>query len=188
MAAPKVIVELGVLDGYSTIHLGKGARYFETQRNFPCHVYSFDLFEDYEFKHGNKEEVERRIREEGLQDYITLQKGNAFEVHNQFQDGSVTLLHIDISNDGDKISTLLKSWYPKLSMNAIGAGGWVLIEGGSVERDHIEWMELYNKVPIRTALYGPFASEYYHPPMVLPDFPSLTILRKKRNVLDGVED
>ena len=48
------------------------------------------------------------------------------------------LLHLDISNDGDIISKMYDK-YPNSK---------VIFEGGSIERDNIDWMVRYKKTKI----------------------------------------
>ena len=53
------------------------------------------------------------------------------------------LLHLDISNTGDIIDELeLKTRMKRIK------GAIVIFEGGSEERDNVEWMIKYNKKPI----------------------------------------
>jgi hypothetical protein len=55
----------------------------------------------------------------------------------------------------------------------------IVIEGGSSERDKVEWMIKYKKMPIKSWLKD-FKSK--HPDieyLTVESFPSLTIIRKK---------
>jgi hypothetical protein len=55
------------------------------------------------------------------------------------------LLHLDISNDGNIISDVFNKVKNKLE-----SGSTMIFEGGSIERDNIDWMKKYNKVPINS--------------------------------------
>jgi hypothetical protein len=55
------------------------------------------------------------------------------------------LLHVDISNDGNTIVELSIKCF-----NQLKQGKHILFEGGSIERDNVDWMIKYNKQPINT--------------------------------------
>ncbi len=73
---PVNCVELGVLDGYSTIAMG-----FALQKIGRGELNSYDLFEDYQYKHGNQQDVQRRLEDYGLEKIVKLHKADAFQVH-----------------------------------------------------------------------------------------------------------
>jgi len=153
---PKKIVEIGVLYGYSTValamaldELGEG------------HINAYDLFEDYQFKHSTLEEVHRNLERYRVDSYVTLVKKDLNEWLAAPED--FDLLHVDISNTGDTIDTLYQALKDK-----INRGATVLFEGGSVERDAVEWMSKYGRRPIRSAT-APFA-------VIDSRFPSLSRL------------
>ena len=52
---PDVIVECGVLDGYSLFAMG------EVAETYGGKTYGIDLFDDYEFKHGSQTELTQQI-------------------------------------------------------------------------------------------------------------------------------
>ena len=82
---------------------------------------------------------------------------NAFKVHDQYKDNSVDILHVDISNDGDTVRRIMKLWNSK-----IVDGGLIMFEGGSLERDEIEWMKKYNKESLREEfLMNQIIRDYY---------------------------
>jgi len=185
---PSNFVELGVLDGYSTLHIAKGMKRVERLRKWtPPKLDAYDLFEDYEFKHGKKEEVEKMLEENGVAQYVNVIKGNAYEVHKNYPDfhegtdgvRGIEFLHVDISNTGKVVRDIIDLWHPK-----IGHRGLVLIEGGSIERDNIEWMKKYNCPPIREEIdTNPIISKYYIYGTYF-EFPSITVmLRKWWNVI-----
>ena len=57
------------------------------------------------------------------------------------------LIHIDIANNGDIYQFVFDNYIQKIS-----SGGTIILEGGSVERDNIEWMNKYNKCKIQPVL------------------------------------
>jgi len=169
------IVELGILDGYSLLHLAKGVRslhkfYGYNERK----IDAYDLFDDYEFNHGNKEEVEELLIYNCLSEYVNIIKGNAYEVYRDYEDKSIELLHVDISNTGETLNRVMELWSPKIKER-----GMILFEGGSEERDNVEWMKSYNKPSIREELESNriINKQYIYATYCL--FPSLTVLFKK---------
>ena len=168
--APAIAVELGVLDGYSTFHIARGIK-----KNKFGYLNSYDLWEDYLYKHGSKEEVEKMLIDEGVKDYVTLYKEDAFKVYQKYTDNTIHLLHVDISNDGKVLYRIMQNWDSKMVY-----GGVILFEGGSEERDNVEWMVKYNKRSIKKELESnEIIKEKYIFGTYLK-FPSLTMLLKKR--------
>jgi predicted O-methyltransferase YrrM len=171
---PSTLVELGVLDGYSTIAIGEAIKEMNFLYGMTSKLDAYDLFEDYEFKHGNKEEVEKVIAEKGLTDCIRVIKGDAYQVHTKYDDNTIQFLHVDISNTGDTLKTILQNWCPKIIQR-----GLVMFEGGSDERDHNEWMTKFNKPPIKMALEtDKFVNDNYIYGSYWA-YPSLTVLLKR---------
>jgi predicted O-methyltransferase YrrM len=173
---PSLPVELGILDGYSTLHIAQGLKelhqlkHTSGERKFKA----YDLFEDYTFKHGSKEEVEKMLAENGVLDYVEVIKGSAYDVHKNYANKSIDFLHVDISNTGKVLKDILELWHPKIMDK-----GLILFEGGSIERDNIEWMKKYNMPSIRQEiLVNPIIKEFYQYGTYLK-FPSLTVFLRK---------
>ena len=173
---PNCQVELGVLDGYSTLHIAQGLKelhqlkYTNGEKKFKA----YDLFEDYKFKHGSKEEVEKMLTDNGVIDYVNVIKGNAYEVYKNHTDKSIDFLHVDISNTGKVLKDILELWHPKIMDK-----GLILFEGGSEERDCIEWMKKYNAPSIKKEIEtNPIITEFYQYGTYFK-WPSLTILLRK---------
>ncbi len=176
---PTCLVELGVLHGYSTTFMAKALKENKRIMGISGHLNAYDLFEDYPFKHGTKTSVEGVLKKEALDDFVTISKGDAFVIHGAYTDNSVDFLHVDISNTGQIVRDIIKMWHRK-----IRPGGIIVFEGGSAERDNIEWMKKYNKPPIRKELAtNPIIAEHYTYIGYAP-FPSITMLIKhnKRRV------
>jgi len=162
---PVNCVELGVLDGYSTLSIARGLL-----ENGHGYLNAYDLFEDYPFKHGMKTEVEKKIKDLGIPRgsvAVYIHKLDAYEAHNQYANNTVHFLHVDISNTGETVRRIMESWDPKMVQ-----GGIILFEGGTEERDQVDWMIRYNKNPIinEKYVYGTYL-----------DFPGITVLLKKRD-------
>lgn len=164
---PKVLVELGVLDGYSTLCIAEGLQSIDSKSKLD----SYDLFEDYKFKHGDMKSVKEMLARHDLGDYVNLIHGDAYKVHANYPNYCIDFLHIDISNTGKIVHDMMELWHPKMS-----EFGCIIFEGGSQERDEIEWMKKYDKPSIRHELeHNKIIKECYsyH---TFDTFPSLTIL------------
>jgi len=155
---PKKIIEFGILYGYSTIALAMALDEIGAG-----HIYANDLFGDYSFKHGTVEEVQSNINRYGLAKYITLGKKNFDEWLEDPED--FDLLHVDVSNKGDTIERLYEAVKDQVVRGAI-----VVFEGGSDERDNVEWMVKYNGKKICDANV-PFE-------VIDERFPSLSMIKK----------
>lgn len=173
---PSCPVELGVLDGYSTLHIAQGLKelhqlkHTSGERKFKA----YDLFEDYTFKHGSKEDVEKMLLDNGVSAYVEVIKGSAYEVYKNYADKSIDFLHVDISNTGKVLKDILELWHPKIMDK-----GLILFEGGSIERDNVEWMLKYNMPSIRQEIMiNPIINEFYQYGTYLR-YPSLTIFLRK---------
>lgn len=154
---PKKIIEHGVLFGYSTVamamaldELGEG------------HIYAYDLFDDYEFKNSTIKETQENIDRYNVGAYVTLVKKDFEEWLKSPED--FDMMHVDISNKGDTIEKLYEAVKDNVQKGAI-----VLFEGGSEERDNVEWMIKYRQKKLRN-VNVPFE--------VIDDrFPSLSIIK-----------
>ena len=133
---PETIVEFGVLNGYSSICMAMALKELGRGK-----VIAYDLWDDYEYNHGNQETVMENLEMYGVEEYVELR-------HGEF-DGWLKnpipfdLIHIDISNDGN---TILAAY--EALKESIEAGSVMAFEGGTEERDGIEWMIRFGKVPI----------------------------------------
>lgn len=171
---PVTLVEFGVLDGYSTLNIAQGVKELDKLYGIKTKLISYDLFDDYQFKHGDKEEVEKLLLEQGVSDYVNLIKENAYKVYKDFQDESLEFLHVDISNTGDIIKKIIELWHPKMR-----GGSLVLLEGGSSERDNVEWMIKYNMSSIKKEIETNEIINKYYMYRTYFKFPSMTVLVKK---------
>lgn len=153
---PKRIVEIGSYFGYTTVimamaldELGVG------------HINSYDLFEEYPYKHPTFEKTSENIERYGLSSYVTLGKKGLEKWLKEPEE--FDLLYVDVSNNGDVIDAVYDAVKEKIAKGAV-----VLFEGGSKERDAVEWITKYHKKPIGDAK-APYT-------VVDPTFPSLSVL------------
>jgi len=161
---PRLIVEAGVLDGYSLLAFAEPAKVIGAK------VYGIDLFEDYQFKNSSMSQVQEILNKKYL-DNVTLIRKDAMSASEIFVDDSIDILHIDISNDGEKLENMFNFWDIKVKK-----GGLIVFEGGSFERDNVDWMKKYNKAPI-TEFKRSLPDRNYEYVTFLP-FPSVTVCRK----------
>jgi predicted O-methyltransferase YrrM len=169
---PRLIVECGILDGYSLYHFAKATKSNSESNYFDGHVIAYDLFEDYKFKHGNAIDVYNMLKHEGVTDYATILQGDAYKVHESYEEGEIDLLHIDIANDGNTFLKMFELWASKISRF-----GRIVFEGGSQERDRVGWMKKYNKRSIRSVLPKLTKNKKWQV-TVIKEWPSLTVMKR----------
>ena len=128
---PDKIIDFGILYGYSTVCLAQAVR-----DNGVGHVYAYDLFEEYQYNNSVKDIVYHNLKYYELDEYVTFKKLNFHEWIKEHED--FDLLHLDISNDGNTILEVYEK-YPDSK---------IIFEGGTYERDLIEWMRKYKRKQI----------------------------------------
>tara|TARA_B100000579_G_C22838356_1_gene860063 strand:- start:673 stop:1224 length:552 start_codon:yes stop_codon:yes gene_type:complete len=152
---PKVIVEFGILHGYSTLAMSQALK----DLNNNGKIISYDLFENYKYKHGTMEEVTKLLEANDLQDFVELRYGNLYEWIEKPDE--CDLLHIDIANDGDIISLVADKFNDT----------HILFEGGSEDRDSEWWMKEYK----RTHMYP--LKEKLNYEILNSNWPSISLIR-----------
>ena len=162
---PKVIVECGVLNGFSLLAMVESS-------DPRSDIFAYDLFEDYEFKHGQQKEVQNLL-DVNFHKNVKLVKQDAIEAARNHEDKSVDFLHIDISNHYENLAKMFDVWMPKVKVD-----GLMLFEGGSKERDNVEWMKKHKKRKISKFIYEYLVDCYMFEFVTMLPFPSLTICRK----------
>jgi len=135
---PKVIVEFGVLFGFSTVCMSQALR----DLNNGGKIYAFDLWEKSKYNHGQTIELVNDIlKEYELQDFVKLDYGGSADSLSDIKD--VDLIHIDINNDGDRLMNFITDIKNKHKVDCD-----ILFEGGIIERDNCWWMNEFKKTPI----------------------------------------
>jgi predicted O-methyltransferase YrrM len=157
---PVKIIEFGTLYGYSSIYMGMALRMLGRG-----HIYSYDLWETYQYKHTSMSSAYSNIIAHSLHNFVTLGHMDFFEWIKQPE--PFDLLHLDISNDGDIIELALTRLAPFVNQGSI-----VLFEGGSKERDKVDWMVQYGKRPINPVL------DKFGAKILDPRPPSLSIFKR----------
>lgn len=157
---PKSCVEIGIFRGYSLLMAAAALR-----DNGAGAITGYDLFEDYPYRHADRPKVAQQILDSGLAAWATLQQADARVVHERWD--TVDYLHVDVSNTGDTYRQVFEHWAPKVSQV-------ILLEGGSRERDNVDWMLQYGKTAIGPALADLRRDYPGWSISVLEPFPSLT--------------
>jgi len=168
---PCKCVELGVLNGYSLFSMAMALR-----DNGFGEITGYDLFEDYRYKHQKYDMIKCWIKKYDFTKQITLKKADAFEASKLFNE--IDFLHVDISNNGETLKKIFTQWAGKVKKV-------MLFEGGSRERDNVDWMIKYEKPKISNALAYIEASFPEWSIYVIEPFPSLTILLRRSQFDDG---
>jgi predicted O-methyltransferase YrrM len=160
---PKKVVELGTKDGYSAYHLARGLT-----KNGKGRLICYDLWERYPFHSVPLSVAQKNLKK--FKAIIKFVQRDVIGVEKLYQ--SVDILHVDVSNDSQILEKIIPKWLDKVRQ-------FIIIEGGSVERDEVEWMTKYKKGSIKKWLEV-FSQrrgdvEYF----TFEPFPSLTIIKRK---------
>jgi len=160
LSKPKKIIEIGILNGYSLESMVKNV-------SSDCQIDAYDIFDEFNGNSAN----EKKIREYfASYSNVKIQYGDFYNLVETFEDNSVDIFHIDIANNGDVYKFVLNNYIKKLKPNGI-----ILMEGGSDERDNVEWMDKYNKPKIKPILEV-FASKFNIKTIGI--MPSITLITK----------
>jgi hypothetical protein len=165
---PTKIIEFGILDGFSL-------KTFLDNSNPTCQIEGYDIFEDF---NGNGAIQDNIIQLFKNNDNVQIKKQDFYNKQyiNNLENNSVDIIHIDIANNGDVYEFAIQNYLPKLKKDGI-----LLLEGGSKERDNVEWMVNYNKPKIQ-----PVLEKYKNQNQniidifVLDKFPSITMITYKQ--------
>ena len=164
MINPTSIVEIGILDGFSLKTMTDN-----TSNN--CVIKAYDIFDEFNGHSANKEALQKEFLKN---DNVTIEYGDFYKLCDDIQDNSIDLLHIDIANNGDVFEYVIKNYIRKLKRNGI-----IILEGGSNERDNVEWMNIYNKPKIQPIIEKYSSSVNIK---VIGKIPSLSIITLKNNM------
>lgn len=130
---PKNIVEIGILDGYSLMS-------FCNNSSYNCKITAYDIFDKFNGNSANKSKIIELFKNN---QNVKIEYGDYYEVVDIIKDDSIDILHIDIANDGDVYEFAFNNYIKKMKKNSV-----IILEGGTQERDHVEWMIKYNKSKI----------------------------------------
>jgi uncharacterized UPF0146 family protein len=152
---PRKVVEIGILKGFSL-------ECFRKSSGSSTEIKAYDIFEEFNGNHGDKESLQTLF---APYDNVSVGYGDFYKIHKTIE--NVDIIHIDIANNGDVYEYAIQNYLPKLTDNGV-----MILEGGSPERDNVEWMNKYRKPKI-----SPVVEKYGL--SVLGTFPSITIARKR---------
>jgi len=164
MINPTSIVEIGILDGFSLKTMTDN-----TSNN--CVIKAYDIFDEFNGHSADKEALQKEFLKN---DNVTIEYGDFYKLCDDIQDNSIDLLHIDIANNGDVFEYVIKNYMKKIKRNGI-----IILEGGSNERDNVEWMNIYNKPKIQPIIEKYSSSVNIK---VIGKIPSLSIITLKNNM------
>lgn len=133
---PAVVVEFGVLNGYTTMSMAQALRDLGAG-----HLWSYDIWEDCPYHHGDLAEVTRALETAQLTEFVTLGKMDFWDWFRQ--PTSFDLLTIDIANCGRMARAAAD-----LLKDERARGSVVMFEGGTPERDQAWWMVKFEREPI----------------------------------------
>lgn len=167
---PINIIEIGVLDGFSTLIIASTIKKLKSKSKFDA----YDLFENYEFNSSKYEDVLFLIRKFKLLNNVNLMNGDFLNIYKNYKKDSIDFAHIDISNNGDTINFFFK-YYDKIMRE----GSIILFEGGSFLRDDVQWMKQYKKKKINNVLNNNKIINEKYSFITIDKYPSMTILYKK---------
>lgn len=156
---PSKIVEFGILDGFSL-------QTFAISASSQCKIEAYDIFDEF---NGNHATLDISIKFSSYTN-VSIKYGDFYKFWNNYEDESIDILHIDIANNGDVYEYTFDHW-----MNKVKYGGLIIFEGGSHERDEIEWMNKYNKPKI-CPIIQKYSTEYEI--KTIGTIPSITIVKK----------
>lgn len=130
---PKTVVELGTKAGYSAYHIARALKDNKKGR-LDC----YDLWEKYEFH-----SVPKSVAQENLNEFKTivqLKQRDAIGVDMLYK--KIDILHVDLSNKGEILEPVITQWIDKVEQ-------LIILEGGSDEHAHLDWMVKYKKTPVK---------------------------------------
>ena len=156
---PFKIVEFGCLYGYSTVSMALALKELNQGK-----IYCYDIWEDYQYKHSTFQQTKDNIIKYGVEEYVEFIKMDYYEWLKKPE--YFDLLHLDISNTGDILNQTYEA-LPEYSQ--------VIFEGGSIERDQVEWMAKYKAASINSV------RDIIDYKVINNNFPSISYFRKCSN-------
>ena len=160
---PKKIVELGTFYGYSTVAMAMALDELTSGK-----IVSYDLYEEYPYRHPTFTQTKRNIETSGVAQYIELRKKDFYAWIKDPE--AFDLLYVDVSNTGEIIEKMYAAVRPQIQNGSI-----VIFEGGSPKRDAADWMTTYHMKKITDAAV-PYTLIYENPPSAHNPFFALSMI------------
>ena len=164
---PKVVVEFGVLFGFSTVCIAQALR----DINEGGMVYAYDLWENFEYGHGQTiKRTKENLNQYGVESFVRLKYGNLYDWldNTQFFE-KADLLHIDINNDGSILQKIVDKCDSNKKIDCD-----ILFEGGITDRDNCWWMKEFNKKPMSTL------KEKFDYKILNKNFPGISLIERSK--------
>ena len=126
-----------------------------------------EVFDEFNGNSANKDKLDKYFS-----DYknVSILYGDYYKEYKNIENNSIDIIHIDIANNGHVIEFAFENYLNKLSKNGV-----LIFEGGSKERDEVDWMNKYNKKRINP-IFEKYKKDYLI--TIIGEFPSLTIVKK----------
>ncbi|KKR28427.1 MAG: hypothetical protein UT61_C0050G0011 [Candidatus Woesebacteria bacterium GW2011_GWA1_39_8] len=156
---PRKVVELGTKAGYSAYHIARGLA-DNKKGSLDC----YDLWEKYKFNSVSQSVAQKNLKK--FKDIVKFKLTDAIGIDKTYK--SIDILHVDLSNEGGILEKIIPRWIDKTRQ-------LIIIEGGSDERDRVEWMIKYKKPSIKKWLQD-LSRLYDIEYLTLEPFPSVTII------------
>ena len=154
----KKIVEFGILEGLSLTSF--------VENSVPtCQINAYDIFEEFNGNSANKKQL---LEQFSKYKNVNIEYGDFYNKYKDIIDNSIDIIHIDIANNGETYEYAINNYISKLTKNGI-----MIIEGGSEERDNIEWMNKYNKPKIKQVIEK-YSNKYTF--KTIGNIPSITLI------------
>lgn len=157
---PTKIVELGTKAGYSAYHMARALK-----ENGKGKLHCYDLWDKYKYNSVPKSVAEKNLKV--FKNIIAFKLCDAIDVDKKYK--IIDILHIDLGNHGKVLNKIIPPWINKVRQ-------LIIIEGGSSERDKIEWMLKYKKIPITRWLKDFKKKNPDIEYLTINKFPSLTLI------------
>lgn len=164
LVKPKKVVEFGILKGYSL-------KAFVEFCDSDCQIEAYDIFDRF---NGNGAKLEEILGMFGKVPNVKIGEQDFYKGYENYSDGSIDILHIDIANNGDVYQFAFEKYFSKLSDKGV-----MILEGGSEARDNVSWMSKFGKRPIRDFL-GKLLENSDYRVDVIDVFPSITLISRRR--------
>ena len=152
---PKKVIEFGILEGFSL-------EVFASKKD--CQIEAYDIFDDFEGSRSSKGIIQKFENHKN----VSITYGDFYKKFLEIEDNSVDIIHIDIANNGNVYQFAIENYMKKLKND-----GLLILEGGSEERDEVEWMEKFNKRKIK-----PYLESLDLEWKTIGNFPSITLVTK----------
>jgi len=139
---PHLIIEYGILFGYSTLNILEAIKY-----NGFGKLISYDIFDDFPYNHAEEKNTKKMFDK---MENVEIRKSNFYNIlENKYLNEIFVcdLLIVDIGNVKKTYEFFVKNVYPNMKEGSI-----CILEGGSIERDEYYKSKGYSEESINKYL------------------------------------